>query len=116
MTKAQLAILPIRDGRKADRRIVNLAARLRDPGARLVDVDVLNLSTDGFMARGAAQIEVGTYVWLRVTGLDVLLEKLRGAGIAVITKPEWDDPQVGRFARIHDPEGNAIELWEPAAA
>jgi hypothetical protein len=21
----------------------------------------------------------------------------------------------GRFARIHDPEGNPIELWEPAA-
>ena len=26
------------------------------------------------------------------------------------------DPATGRFARIHDPEGNAIELWEPAAA
>jgi predicted enzyme related to lactoylglutathione lyase len=23
---------------------------------------------------------------------------------------------VGRFARVHDPEGNAIELWEPPAA
>ena len=22
-------------------------------------------------------------------------------------------PGVGRFARIHDPEGNSIELWEP---
>jgi glyoxylase I family protein len=22
-------------------------------------------------------------------------------------------PEVGRFARIHDPEGNPIELWEP---
>lgn len=53
---------------------------------------------------------------LRVTGLDALLERLHSAGIAIITKPEWDDPQVGRFARIHDPEGNAIELWEPATA
>ena len=26
------------------------------------------------------------------------------------------DSQVGRFCRIHDPEGNPIELWEPAAA
>lgn len=69
MTKAQLAILPIRDGRKAERRIVNLAARLRDPGATLIDIDILNLSTDGFMARNV-QIEVGTYVWLRVTGLE----------------------------------------------
>ena len=70
MTRAQLAILPIRDGRMADRRIVNLAARLREPGASLLEVDVLNLSTDGFMARGAGPIEVGTYVWLRVTGLE----------------------------------------------
>lgn len=49
---------------------------------------------------------------LRVTGLDALLDRLRAAGLEVITKPEWDDPSVGRFARIHDPEGNAIELWE----
>lgn len=69
MTRAQLAILPIPEGRKAERRIVNLAARLRDPGATLLEIDILNLSTDGFMARGT-QIEVGTYVWLRVTGLE----------------------------------------------
>jgi hypothetical protein len=30
---------------------------------------------------------------------------LRAAGIAIITDPQWDDPAVGRFARIHDPEG-----------
>jgi predicted enzyme related to lactoylglutathione lyase len=52
---------------------------------------------------------------LRVRDLDGLLEQLRGAGIDVITKAEWDMPEVGRFARIHDPEGNPIELWEQAA-
>ncbi len=52
---------------------------------------------------------------LRVDGLDALIEKLRAANIDIITKPEWDSPETGRFARIHDPEGNAIELWEPAA-
>lgn len=52
---------------------------------------------------------------LRVSDLDALLEGLRAAGVAIITKPEWDDPATGRFARIHDPEGNAIELWEPPA-
>jgi hypothetical protein len=30
--------------------------------------------------------------------------------------PDSDSPEVGRFARIHDPEGNAIELWEPPPA
>ena len=48
----------------------------------------------------------------RVSELDSLLAHLRAANIAIITKPEWDDPVIGRFARIHDPEGNAIELWE----
>jgi predicted enzyme related to lactoylglutathione lyase len=52
---------------------------------------------------------------LRVSGLDALLATLRGAGIEVITNTEWDDPSVGRFARIHDPEGNPIELWEAPA-
>lgn len=50
---------------------------------------------------------------LRVSDLDALLETLRAAGIEIITKAEWDHPDVGRFARVHDPEGNAIELWEP---
>ena len=53
---------------------------------------------------------------LRVSEIDALLKKLRAAGIDVITKAEWDTPETGRFARIHDPEGNVIELWEPPAA
>ena len=52
---------------------------------------------------------------LRVRDLDSLLEQLHAAGIDVITKPEWNDPATGSFARIHDPEGNPIELWEPPA-
>ena len=50
---------------------------------------------------------------LRVDDLDGLCETLRAAGIEVITKPEWNMPGVGRFARLHDPEDNPIELWEP---
>ena len=52
---------------------------------------------------------------LRVSDLAQLIDRLTGAGIAVITKDEWNDPDVGRFARIHDPEGNPVELWEPPA-
>ena len=48
--------------------------------------------------------------------LQVVRNRRRAARIEVITKPEWDDPSVGRFARIHDPEGNPIELWEPPAS
>ena len=53
---------------------------------------------------------------LRVDNLDELCGALRAAGIEVTTNPEWDMPGVGRFARIHDPEGNPIELWEPDEA
>lgn len=50
---------------------------------------------------------------LRVADLSKLIGTLEGAGITVTTKDEWDDPKVGRFARIQDPEGNPIELWQP---
>ena len=52
---------------------------------------------------------------LRVDDMEGMLASLTAAGIEVQTKAEWDAPEVGRFARIHDPEGNPIELWEPAA-
>ena len=67
-------------------------------------------STDHFPAAQQAMLN------LRVDGLDALLARLRAAGIVVLTRAEWDTPETGRFARIHDPEGNAIELWEPPAA
>jgi len=59
--------------------------------------------------RGEKQVMIN----LRVSGIDALLGRLRDAGIVVITQPDWDHPEVGRFARIHDPDGNPIELWEP---
>ena len=49
----------------------------------------------------------------RVDGLDLLTAALRSKGVDVATNPEWNAAGVGRFARLHDPEGNQIELWEP---
>lgn len=51
----------------------------------------------------------------RVRDLTALLASLRAAGIEIETRAEWDTPETGRFARIHDPEGNPIELWQPPA-
>ena len=51
----------------------------------------------------------------RVTEMDALLASLRAAGIEVTTNPDWDTAETGRFARVHDPEGNPVELWEPPA-
>ena len=70
MRSAQLARLPSSDGRRAERRVVNLAARLRDPGACLSGAVVHNLSTDGFMAETDMELEIGAEVWLRLAGLE----------------------------------------------
>ncbi len=50
---------------------------------------------------------------LRVSELDALVAALERTGIDVETRPEWNTPETGRFARIVDPEGNPVELWEP---
>jgi glyoxylase I family protein len=47
----------------------------------------------------------------RVRDLDKMAAQLQAAGIAIKIE---DYPGIGRFARLHDPEGNPIELWQPA--
>jgi glyoxylase I family protein len=47
----------------------------------------------------------------RVRDLDALVDQLRASKIEVTVNPE--DFPYGRFARVYDPEGNPIELWEP---
>jgi len=51
----------------------------------------------------------------RVTDLDKMVRQLEAAGIEVKVDPT-SYPNVGRFALIHDPEGNPIELWQPMKA
>lgn len=48
----------------------------------------------------------------RVRNLDAMLAQLRGAGVEVDDRIEEYD--YGRFGWATDPEGNRIELWEPA--
>jgi predicted enzyme related to lactoylglutathione lyase len=47
----------------------------------------------------------------RVSDLDRLVADLRAAGVEVTGEETMAG--IGRFARVHDPEGNPIELWEP---
>lgn len=49
---------------------------------------------------------------LRVDDMDALLEQLAAAGVRI--DPKRDDSDFGRFAWIWDPEGNRVELWQPA--
>jgi predicted enzyme related to lactoylglutathione lyase len=48
----------------------------------------------------------------RVADLDAMLTQLQAGGVLPLHRTEMAG--VGRFARVADPEGNAIELWEPA--
>jgi predicted enzyme related to lactoylglutathione lyase len=48
----------------------------------------------------------------RVDDLDGLLVQLAAAGVRV--DPKREDLSYGRFAWIWDPEGNRVELWQPA--
>jgi predicted enzyme related to lactoylglutathione lyase len=48
----------------------------------------------------------------RVNDLDAMATQLREAGIEVEIAPETYPN--GRFAHLSDPEGNRVELWEPA--
>ena len=47
----------------------------------------------------------------RVRNLDAMVAQLRRAGITVDVDPE-KYPN-GLFARLADPEGNPIQLWQP---
>lgn len=48
----------------------------------------------------------------RVRDLDAMVAQLQAAGVDVEVNAE-PYPN-GRFARLYDPEGNPVELWEPA--
>ena len=47
----------------------------------------------------------------RVRNLERMAAQLQAAGIEVKIDPQTYPN--GRFARLHDPEGNPIELWQP---
>ena len=49
----------------------------------------------------------------RVNNLDAMVTQLREADIAV--EVDAVDYPNGKFALLHDPEGNPIQLWEPKA-
>lgn len=49
----------------------------------------------------------------RVAAMDAMLAQVRAAGVEPFNEQTMEG--IGRFAHIRDPEGNAIELWEPVA-
>ena len=67
---AELSQLPVGEGRKAERRIVNLAAALREEGARTAPVIVLDVSVGGFKVQVREPFEEGAEVWLKLPGME----------------------------------------------
>jgi predicted enzyme related to lactoylglutathione lyase len=109
----------------------NLTA-LRDWYRSNLGVDLGDRTWAVFPWREAGRDEPGSTVWalfpdesdyfgspaqramvnFRVRDLDAMLEQLRAAGARVVDQRHEDDN--GRFAWAVDPEGNRIELWQPA--
>ena len=48
----------------------------------------------------------------RVDNLDEYLQELESKGVEIIDRKDQDE--YGKFAWIHDADGNRIELWQPA--
>ncbi|MEO0463153.1 MAG: VOC family protein [Pseudomonadota bacterium] len=64
--------------------------------------------TDYFGAEGQSWM-----INFRVDDLDHVVLRLRNAAHDVHYEGDGDPFPNGRFAKLHDPEGNAIQLWEP---
>ncbi len=54
----------------------------------------------------------GCMINYTVDDLDAFLARCAASGIAI--DPKREDCEYGRFAWIYDPDGNKIELWQPA--
>ena len=67
---AELSQLPIGDGRKAERRIVNLAAALREEGAKRASIVIIDISERGFKAELDEDFAEGAEVWLKLPGFE----------------------------------------------
>jgi catechol 2,3-dioxygenase-like lactoylglutathione lyase family enzyme len=77
----------------------NLARRGRDNRPFSADTKYFGRPEQAFMVN------------FRVRNLDAMVSQLRRAGIEVEVDPKTYPH--GRFARLNDPDGTPIQLWEP---
>ena len=68
--RGKVAISTERVARSEPRRIVNIAARLRERGTQELDVIVEDISTHGCKFSPPGESEVGRIIWLKLTGLE----------------------------------------------
>jgi catechol 2,3-dioxygenase-like lactoylglutathione lyase family enzyme len=77
-------------------------------GAGLTVFAAFESETDYFGSRAQQ-----TMLNFRVRDLDAMLAQLRANG-ADVAKEVQEMEGVGRFGWVTDPEGNRVELWQPA--
>ena len=77
-------------------------------GAGLTVFATFESETDYFGSRAQQ-----TMLNFRVRDLDAMLAQLRSKG-ADVAEEQQDMDGVGRFGWVTDPEGNRVELWQPA--
>ena len=73
---AQLAVVPKDERRHAARRLVNLAAALREQGATTTPVTILNVGPGGCKVRVDSPLAVGDEVWLKFDGFEAKRSKV----------------------------------------
>ncbi|MBM9469202.1 VOC family protein [Nakamurella leprariae] len=54
-------------------------------------------------------------IWLYTDDCDVLVERLRAAGVPVVEEPQ-DQPWGERTAQVRDPDGLTVHLGQPGGA
>jgi predicted enzyme related to lactoylglutathione lyase len=95
-----------------------LGVATQDYGGTFVTQFPLAAGSDGYAVwsifpKSATYFPGTTMVNFRVRDLDAMLAQLRAHGAEVDERVE--DSEYGRFGWVTDPEGNRIELWQPAA-
>lgn len=68
-----------RASRKSERVALEIGAGLRQRGGTGVNIQIMDLSTDGFRASTHLQLERGADVWLRLPGLEPYQAKVMWA-------------------------------------
>jgi predicted enzyme related to lactoylglutathione lyase len=96
-----------------------LGVDAQDYGGTFVTQFPLAAGPDGYavwsiFAQSTTYFPGPTMVNFRVRDLDAMLVQLRAFGAEVDERVE--DAEYGRFGWVTDPEGNRIELWQPAAS
>lgn len=119
---AQLATLPAVQGRRSERRVLNLPADLREEGATVAQVEIANISEHGFLIHdnSGLELEVGSFAWLKLAGFEPFktqVVRLAGGKLggrfltplypAVLELILKEEPQPKRRRLFHPPRPSA---------